>query len=325
MFGIDDKLVIRTDFRIELLSLVIFLSDLNEKHFIVKRENEYTAMLNTEFKSFKRHQVVSKFPDIWDKGLRWDGIPQLALHLNDNIELLNQIKYSHDLQSRFKNNINELVEFVDLLRDFANKTNFESYYKKEYKNVERYLSILNQELERYPVIPILEKYINLKLNKTTVILSNLLKSAYGITIGSKNYKEICCILSRHWLNVAIQNNCLDRILLSTIWHEFLHSIINPLTDKLFKNPYDLSETQLDWYCKLNESIIWAITLRLLIQEKIVCATNNEWYFKNAIRNGAPKTKEMNDLLVEYEKNKLKFKSIDNYYPILQKEFGQIPK
>ena len=324
MFGIDEKLVIKTDFRIELLSLVILLSDLNEEHFIVKSENEYTAMINTKFKSFKRHQAVLKFPDIWDKGLRWDGIPQLALHLNDSIELTKQIKYLHDLQSRFKDNINELVEFVDLLRDFAHKSNFESFYNEERKKIEKYLSDLNQELEKYPVLPILENYINLKLNKNTIILSNLLKSAFGLTIGSKNNKEIFCILSRHWLNVAIQNNCLDRILLSTVWHEFLHSIINPLTDKLFKNPYDLSKAQLDWYCKLNESIIWGIILRLLIQEKIVSATNNEWYFENAIRNGAPKTKKMNESLVEYEKNKLKFKSIDNYYPILQKEFGQIP-
>lgn len=159
--------------------------------------------------------------------------------------------------------------------------------------------------------------------QTNVILSNLLRSFYGVW-NHFNPKQVYCFLSRYWLQVAKQNGNLDRILLGSIWHEFLHSIINPLTDQLFEDPSEIDEKYLDWYCRLNESIIWAITLRLLIKTKIVDTNNCDWYFKNAERNRAPKAEAMHNLLWEYESQQNDFRSIREFYPVLQKEFGEVP-
>ena len=327
MFKNSNNILIQTDFRIELSSAVIYLSNFNNEYFIDKSENDYSKMINHKFKTFKEHQVVLMFPDMWEMGLRWDGIPQLALHLNSNIELSEKIQLSEELQSRFNNNISDLMKFLSLLKDFSKKSNFENFYNEDLDNVTKFVSYLNNELKKYPLIFILENYLNIKLYKQSIILSKLLKSSFGATIiDSENNREIFCIMSSYWLNVANNNGRLNLNLLSTIWHELLHSIINPLTNKLFgENPFNLSESQLDWYCELNESIIWAITLRLLIQEKILSKRDYNWYFDNAIQNGAPKTKEMNELLMKYENDKVNYSNFREFYPILQNEFGQPPK
>ena len=114
MFKNSNNILIQTDFRIELLSAVIYLSNFNNEYFIDKSENDYSKMINHKFKTFKEHQVVLMFPDMWEMGLRWDGIPQLALHLNSNIELSEKIQLSEELQSRFNNNISDLMKFLSL-------------------------------------------------------------------------------------------------------------------------------------------------------------------------------------------------------------------
>jgi hypothetical protein len=322
--GCINNIIIQTDFRIELLSTVIFLSDLDNDQFISKDETEYSRILGNEFNKYKNHQAVKIFPKLWEDGLRWDGVPQLALHLNN--DLTKKFQFSNELKSRFNNSYSSLTDFLKLINDFSEKSNFLSFYNKSLKLNENFLLKLHQILNKFQIIKILENYLNIKLFKQKVMLSNLLKSSYGITINvSKNNFEIFCIASKYWLNVANSNGCLTRNLLSTIWHEFLHSIINPLSDKLFDDHLNLTDSQSEWYCELNESIIWAITLRLLIKEKIVDENNCNWYFNNAVNCGAPKTKELNDLLIEYESNQSKYNNFREFYPILQNEFGKPPR
>lgn len=281
-------------------------------------------MLRNELDRFNKHKAVTMFPKLWEEGLRWDGVSQLALHLNN--DLTKMYPFSDNLKSRFNNNFSNLIKYLSLINDFSTKSNFLNFYNKSSKFNENFLLELHQILNKFQIINILEKYLNIQLFKHKVILSNLLKSSYGITINdSNNNSKIFCVASKYWLKVAKNNGFLTRNLLSTIWHEFLHSIINPLTDKLFDDHLKLTDSQSDWYCELNESIIWAITLRLLIKEKIVDVNNCNWYFNNAKNCGAPKTNEMNDLLIEFENDKNNYNNFREFYPILQTKFGQPPK
>ncbi|MCD4818512.1 MAG: DUF4932 domain-containing protein [Candidatus Cloacimonetes bacterium] len=256
--------------------------------------------------------------------MRWEGVPQAALHLNN--DLTERFLFSDNLQSRFNNNFSNLMEYLSFIKDFSIISNFLNFYNNSLETNHNFLRELHHILNKYQVINTLESYLNFKLFKHEVILSNLLKSSFGITINdSNNNSEIYCVASKYWLNVAKNNGCLTRNLLSTIWHEFLHSFINLLTDKLFDDHLNLTDSQSTWYCELNESIIWAITLRLLIKEKIVNENDCNWYFNNAINCGAPKTNEMNNLLIEYENNLNKYNNFREFYPILQTEFGKPPK
>lgn len=314
--------VIKSDYRIELFSVIAFLSKLEGEWTIDKSDNPYTRLLKSKFTKFTNHKAVVEFPKMWDNGLCWDAIPFLAFHLTDSLSFTNINNISERLQARYDGDFNEITEYVSFVQDFARISQFKQFFTS-YKQDE-FIEEINNKASEYPIINILENYLNLELNSFTVIVSNLFISSFGVTLKIENRKQIYCVMSRYSLKISQKTNGFDRILLSIIWHEFLHSIINPLSDKLFNNPLEMTDNQVKWYCKLNESIIWAITFRLLLKERIVIEKDEEWYFKNALNNGAPKAKEMSFLLIEYENDESKYNSFEDYYPILQQEFGNLP-
>ena len=313
---------IKTDFRIELFSLIVFLSKLDNKWSVDRSENSYTKILKNKFIKFANHQAIIEFPKMWDKGLCWDAIPFLALHLKDDFTFINNNDILERLKARYDGDFIEIINYLILVRGFAEITNFKQFFDSNKQN--EFIADVNSKASEYSIIEILENYIKLKLSESTIIMSNIFISSFGVTIETENRKRIYCIMSDYSLKVAQKYNGFDRLLLSIIWHEFLHSIINPLTDKLFDNPLEISDNQVAWYCQLNESIIWAITFRLLLKEQIVDENDGKWYFNNASKNGAPKAKEMNSLLMKYEKNENKYINFEVYYPILQQEFGNPP-
>lgn len=313
---------IRTDYRIELLSLIAFLSKLDDKWTIDRSDNSFTKLLRDNFTKFVNHKAVVEFPKMWDKGLCWDAIPFLALHLDDNFSFIDKNTISKRLISRYDGDFDEVIRYLASIQDFAFITNFKQFYDSNIND--KFIAEVNAKTQEYPIINILEKYLNLKLNDSTVIMSNLFISSFGITMETNKRKQIYCVISGYSLKVSQQHDAFDRLLLSIIWHEFLHSIINPLSDKLFKNPLEMTDNQVKWYCNLNESIIWAITFRLLLKEKVVVEKDGEWYFKNALNNGAPKANAMNILLIEHENDATKYDNFKDFYTILQEEFGNPP-
>ena len=314
--------VIKTDYRIELFSLIAFLSKLEGKWIIDRSDNSYTKLLKDKFIKFADHQAVVEFPRMWDKGLCWDAIPFLAFHLKDDLLFINKDDISKRLIARYDGDFSDVIKYLTIVQNFALLTDYKKFY---YSNMDdAFISEVNAKAKEYPIIEDLENYLRLKLNDSTVIMSNLFISSFGVTLGTENRKQIYCVMSGYSLKVALKHNGLDRSLLSIIWHEFLHSIVNPLSDKLLENPLEMSDNQVKWYCKLNESIIWAITFRLLFNEKIVNKKDEEWYFNNASNNGAPKAKEMNLLLIDYENDESIYNNFEDYYPILHQEFGRSP-
>ena len=195
------NIIIETDFRVELLSTVIFLSNLDNDKFISRDETDYSRLLSKEFNNFKTHQAVIMFPKLWEEGLRWDAVPLFALHLNNDLTKRNQ--FSDELKSRFNNHFFYLTDYLKLLNDFSNKSNYLRFYNKSLKLNESFLLELHQILNKFQVIKILENYLNIKLFKQKVILSNLLKSSFGFKINDlKKNSQIFCVASKYWLNVA---------------------------------------------------------------------------------------------------------------------------
>ena len=96
-----------------MLSAVIFLSDFSNDHFINKDKTDYSIMLRNELDRFNKHKAVTMFPKLWEEGLRWDGVSQLALHLNN--DLTKMYPFSDNLKSRFNNNFSNLIKYLSLI------------------------------------------------------------------------------------------------------------------------------------------------------------------------------------------------------------------
>jgi len=320
-----NALNIKTDYRIELFSLIAFLSDFGETRAIDRSENPYTKLLKENFSKFSNHPTVLEFPKLWNRGLCYDAIPFLLFHLKDDFSLMEQLEIPERLKIRYDGDFQDVIRYLDLVRDFASQTNFKEFYETNLDH--NFIAEVNAKAEEYPIIDTLENYLNLKLYDSKVLLSTLFFSSFGITIDYPQGKQIYCVMSGTMLKRSRHHSAkyFTINLLSIIWHEFLHSIINPLSDKLFENPLTMNDAQVRWYCKLNESIIWALTFRLLHNENLVTAKDAEWYFSNAEKNNAPKAEEMNKLLINYENDKMKYRNFEEFYPVLQELIGEPPK
>ena len=189
---------------------------------------------------------------------------------------------------------------------------------------DEFIALLNSLLTENHLQSILEDYIGHRIGTTHIRLMNLLKTSMGVWNGDHPNRQVYCFCSRHWLKVGQNNNCLKTNFYHTVWHEFLHSVINPLSDQLFPGGITITEEQSTWYCALNESILWAITHRLCHQLGITSDQDNGWYFNNARRNKAPQAEEIYALLPQYEADRQIYSSIADFYPVLQAEFGNPP-
>ncbi|HRY83276.1 MAG TPA: hypothetical protein P5533_01440, partial [Candidatus Cloacimonadota bacterium] len=69
-------------------------------------------------------------------------------------------------------------------------------------------------------------------------------------------------------------------------------------------------------CPLNESIIWAITIRLLLAEGIITEKSVGAMIQNGERNKAPMTESMYTLLIDYETKRHLYPGISDYFPVL---------
>lgn len=316
--------LITTDYRLELLSTAIYLSNLDEKSFIVSQQDLGSTAINERFADFVNHPAVTEYPKLWELGLWWGEVPRLAMFLTEDIYLKEQYKLEDGFNKGIQNAFEALTEYVAHLSDFNLKSDFADYYKSTLQENLGFRKELNDLIANHPYKEILEDYSGLKFDNTHIVLMNLLKSSFGVWTGTSNNRNIYSFCGRYWLQVAQGNKGLERVFFSIIWHEFLHSVINPLSDKLFPGELLTTEEQATWYCALNESIIWAITHRLCFRNDIVKGSDNAWYFANARRNKAPKTEVMYNLLLQYEADRQNYNSIADFYPQLQKEFGQPP-
>jgi len=310
------------DYRLELFTTVIYLAKLDISGFLVSEPSAYTEALDRQFAPFDQHPAVTEFVATWGQEFGWCDIPHFAMMLSDELLIKNGTKLEHIADAELTDD--KLKYYATLLHDFAEKTNFRAFHAIHSAEGAEYLHKLNAIVAARPLKQILEDYLGVKLGKTKVVLSNLLRFFCGTTHADKPGDKVYCFWSRYWLQVAEQHNNLERSLCSAVWHEFSHSVINPLSDKLFESFQDMTQEHMDWYCALNESIIWAITLRLLIQQGIVKDGNLQWYFDNAVGCKAPKTLKMHELLLEYENHRERYESIGSFYPILQKAFGKPP-
>jgi hypothetical protein len=317
------QLQIRLDKRLELLFTVMILSDYRIPGFAVDGEDIYTQKIRERFSAVSGLNAVADFPKVWDTDINWDTIHFYALALSNDYSIRKGIDPAY-IEQGLKANAS-LSVFTENLREFARASGFDAYYDNLETEMGGYLEKLNGIVASRPVQSILEEYLGIRFPKTEVFLSTLMKPFMSVTIPAPGGDEVYCICSRRGLEIAEENGGLERILLSAIWHEFSHHIVNPLTFGLFDDPDTLRDDQVEWCCALNESIIWAINTRLLVREKIISENDVSWMVSNGERNKAPKTRIMHDLLLEYESNRNSYSGISAFHPIMAEAFGQVPR
>ncbi|MBW6514409.1 MAG: DUF4932 domain-containing protein [Candidatus Syntrophosphaera sp.] len=307
----------------ELIFAILQLSKYQNFGLYVSADDPQAQQVRDRLGEFAQLPAVAKLPAVWEAEMDWGVFPYCALFLAKDYSLLPTVETTYLAQ--FVKPSASFDDFALWLRDFAGQSNFDRYFAQLELQYAPYLHKLNLLMDNRPTQAILEDYLGVSFPATEVILSTLINTFMSITHPGQGAEVLYCLCSRSRLDVAEQNGGLERVLLSAVWHEFSHHVINPLTFGLFDDPDTISQNQVDWCCELNESIIWAINTRLLVQEKIIREKNISWMLDNGVRNKAPHTPIMHDLLCDYETKRNIYPRIEDYYPLLLQAFPQCPQ
>lgn len=223
------------DFRTELLGIIQVLShnpltETNDNY----GNQKYLDEIEKKFGKYRNHPIIKMDAYYREKyGFNYDAPITMFLQLNEHFKT-NQLN-----DYIFKKRLEEdqsIYQYIDLLEDFANEIGFEKYYNEKQKQYESFINQIVAPLENFDVTGYLRDYYNVSLDNkifTINILPFQKGNAYGSTIGNHIYSS-----------VSAARNCRDDnditfvdpkylfSFASVTLHEFSHSIINPLTDKL---------------------------------------------------------------------------------------------
>lgn len=313
---------IRLDQRLELLYLVMLLSGRDTEGICVEAEDEFARASREQFGRLAAHPAVTSFNRLWNTEIEWDMLPNLALILTADFRLdhdFDPVRARESLASGA-----DLEEFAASLRDFVHASGFARHFSRLRSRLGPWLEQLNELSGRRPVQRILEEYLGVGLPPTEVLLCTLTKPFLSITVSGTGGETVFCLCSRKGLEIAEKHGNLENVLLSAVWHEFSHHVINPLTYGLFEDIDSINDAQADWCCALNESIIWAINIRLLAREKVISPQDISWMLKNAEANRATQARVMHELLCAYELNRDIYPNISAYHPVLVEACDPVP-
>lgn len=317
------NLQIRLDPRLELLLTAMQLSGYEDNMLCVGRDDPHSRSIREKFGGFCGLEAVKEFARVWEPDYCCDILPGYALSLTPGYGLDPEFDYAL-VREGLKPGAS-LEDFTRNLRRFALATGFDSQYAQLISELEGYLARLDAIIGSRPVLRILEDYLGFTFPRTEILLSTLTRPFLSVTLPQTRGETLYCLCSLRGLEIAEQNGNLGQILISAIWHEFSHHVINPLTELLFEDPDGINDAQVKWYCSLNESIIWAITIRLLVREEIISADSVALMVRNAKRNRAPQAKLMHDLLCDYEQSRVRYPDLAAYLPVLAEAFGPAPR
>lgn len=136
------------DKRIELMSIVFRLADKQEYSY--EEFKLYADRIEQHFGKYKNHELIQFTKSIIDENkIAFDGPMWLAVHLDDNLNLLADVKDIWQLDPRWTEE--NVKQFVPLLQKFYEDTGFDNFFKSNAdlytEAVKRFTSIYKQAVD----------------------------------------------------------------------------------------------------------------------------------------------------------------------------------
>ena len=305
---------IRLDNRLELLFTIMLLSDYKDGGLLARNGNEQAKRVRAHFSKYSSHQAVIDLPKVWMAELSMDTIPYYAMSLAQDYTLNPKIDLAY-IEEEIPD-LKTSSAYAKKLKAFAKESDFDGYFTRLKTDFVPFLEKINFLLNKRPVQTILECYLGMEFPRVNIVLSTLMKPFMSLTFPGEEQTEVYAFTSYPGLVIAEQNQGLERVLICSVWHELSHHMINPLSEMLCERDDAMREKRDEWFCPLNESIIWAITIRLLLAEGIITEKSVGLMILNGVRNKAPMTETMYKLLIDYEAKRHLYPGISDYFPVL---------
>lgn len=272
------------DPRLELLSIIQFFSDYGTKYRpLTEFESSYSEAVLEYFSNYRNHPVVTLFSQLVGGGFNFSYPVDLVLDLEFDLEnnLLVQNKPVAGPIAASAGGMGRVESFVREMADYAKRADFARFFEN---NKPLYSAITDEvrvKLSGFDVTAVFAHYYGVRYEGYNLVLNPLCDpGGYGIWKENEAGGVVAYAVTGP---VKAAEGTLHFVgepegLCAFIWHEFSHSVINPLTTSyreelhkfaiLFEPIADKMKTLAygKWEFCLNEHLVRACVIRLLARE-----------------------------------------------------------
>jgi len=316
------------DKRVELMSIVFRLAEKQE--YSNKNFNLYVDRIEQYFKTYKNHELIQFTKSIINEsGISFDGPMWLAVHLDENLNLLSDVKDVWQLDPRWTEE--NVKKFVPLLQKFYKDTKFDNFFKNNAElyteAVKRFTSICEQ-IDSYWCFSFFGK----EPAETFLIKIGfgIGGNCYGVNLDYINgNKKVYAIMGTGMFDSAglpVFSTMYD---LPIVVHEFCHPFIDNLTAKhreLFRESGEkissdaITEAYPSWEVVLDEVLAHASMIKYMKDHDFAQSEIKMWI--NAIKEGFGFfwIEELVEELEKYDKQRDQYPTLESYMPKLSEAY-----
>jgi hypothetical protein len=329
-----NRLDIGTSPQVELISIVQAISKYPEvfDFLMAKDSSEYKSEVLEYFSLYRDHPVVQMLNRLsMQPGMLNFSAPSNILLLADrNLDLRSDL-VTDDFVIKRAGGMDSLVKFLDLLKDFAVKSSFDSFYNAHSNFYQEIAEHVIRNLGQINYINELENFYGQTQHSYNIVLVPL----YGhVGFGNSlllpdGKRELYCTIGPRGVSGNIPFFGDEDYLKYLIRHEFSHPFVNPLTEKYWDRIREYSRNYPaipeiakksvcgDWQECINEFIIRAVTTQLSYDESE--KLGSEVYQKEKSHGVSYLDTVLISLRV-YEAKRDKYQTFESFYPILLNTF-----
>ncbi len=314
------------DKRIELLSIVFRLAEAPEYSATIFKL--YTDRIENHFAPYKNHELIDYCKSLRESfGISFDAVMSMAIHLDENLKLLNTVK-DNSLEERWTKDA--ASKFSKLLRKFYKDANCEQFFTD---NKDLYAEASNRFLPIYEHIDLqwYHTFFGREPQEKFIIINGLGNGPgnYGPGVLYKDGNEDLFAIMGAWdVDSVGMPVFLIEDYLPTLIHEFNHSFVNYLNAKyrdLFKESapeiFAVVEDKMrsqaygDWETMLNEALVRAAVIKYMkdhdyAKQEVDRATLYE------IGRGFYWISDLISELDAYDQHRDQYQDLDSYIPHL---------
>ena len=311
--------------KVELIGILITLSDevsidqFKRLFEFGENNDEYINIIKKEFSYLIETGLIERFNKIKNKyHLHYQEPIKLMLMLDDEFSLKSLKKYYGQKTEQ------DFYDFIKELKELYESPRFVDFYNNNIDRYKNWVKSLVPFYEKYNMSDIIstycgEKYRNLKLYNNLIAFET--NGGYGVYLGNEAHYCSRANSSQYTINnnLFVPKNIDSR--LKIVIHEFLHSIINPITDKYniftHESNYFEKTDRLSFsgystdYSLINETIVRAITIKMY--SGIIKGVDANVLLDSEYKQGFIYIKDIYNALSEYENKRDIYLDIDSFY------------
>jgi len=315
-------IVLKVDERMELLAIVQHFTSWAKKGH-TKLDLSYKKEVDNYFSRFSTHRAFVLSESLSNSNFRYDAPPTFVLHHSYLPDFKQITPYSDYLKNRAGKNDN-LKDFAQALRDFAVDSRFLDFFSSHKDYYKQITDSIEQGLPVLDYIKVIENYYGSFNKSYNIIVSPLFHSGgYGSSIYADQGELIYSIQgpakSINGFPLYGGQEWFEYVTL----HEFSHSFINPITNN------NLSE--INKYSKLFlpiEAVMKNLAYdnwQTCVNEHLVrvCVARMNGLLENEYKRGFIYIHELDSIMSNYENNRNKYKTFEDFYGEIIKCFSGI--